>query len=635
MSYQANVRWRQLLLGVVLFQGLMQHLVWGQEPNDPRVVVYSATPAGVAAAIAAAEDGESVLLVEPTQRIGGLLTSGLSHTDIRTFESVTGSFFHFSQRVAAFYREKYGADSAQYRACERGIFGEPSVNLLILERMLAEYPTLRIVRAWRLADVTMSETTHEPNEAATSNDSKRRVIRSASFITPSGTVHQIAAALFVDASYEGDLMAAAKVRWRTGREARAEYDESLAPEAADTQLQAYNFRFIMTRDVQNRVLPVAPEGYRREDFVDVLPVLAEGKIKRVFEYPSNCLFKAHLPALPNDKYDINDVSSGLVRLSLPGVNLDWPNGDAETRARIFREQRRDQVGLLFFLQNDPAVPTSLRQEAREWGWCRDEFVDSEHLPPQLYVREARRMVGKYIFTERDTDHASDDARAVRHDDAIAIGDYGPNCHGTMHEGPRFGGRHRGEFYKQVVPYQIPYGVLVPRDVDNLLVPGAMSASHVGFCALRLEPIWMSLGQAAGHAAHQAHARQLSVGKVPLQPLQARLHERNAATIYLSDIPPTHADFAAVQWWGLQGGWHGLAPHPEKPGQRGRNLHGQYFEAFPNHAAELHRPLDDVTLKSWRTIEARLKLAPSNSSQHRTRGEFVRDAWRRVNNLKAK
>ncbi len=582
--------------------------------SAPTVVVYGATPAGIAAALAAAEDGESVLLVEPTRRIGGLVTSGLSHTDIRTFESVTGTFLDFTRRVEAYYQATYGKDSPQLQACERGIFAEPSVNLLIFERMLAEQPRVELLRQMRLLSV-----------AKTTSDA----IESVTLIDVRGEQRVVASRTFIDATYEGDLMAAAGVAWRSGREAREEYDEPLAPPTADDQLQAYNFRFVMTRSPENRVMPVAPPGYRREDFLPVLEVLESGRIEHIFAYPSKCLFKAQEPSLPNGKHDINDVSGGVVRLSLPGINRDWPNGDAATRERIFAEHLRDQVGLLYFLQNDDAVPHKFREEARQWGWCRDEFQDTGHLPPQLYVREARRMRGRYVFTEHDTEHAPSDARAVLRSDAIAIGDYGPNCHGTAHDGPRFAGRHTGEFYKPVVPYQIAYGVLVPREINNLLVTGAVSSSHVGFCALRLEPIWISLGQAAGHAAHIAMQKNCSVADIPIHLLQSRLHERGSATIYISDVPPAHADFAAVQWWGLQGGWHGLAPHPEKPGQRGRNLHGQYFAAFPNHAAELDKPLDATTAKRWTEIADRLGLSSRANllEPHSvTRGDFVRSLW---------
>jgi hypothetical protein len=456
----------------------------------------------------------------------------------------------------------------------------------------------------------------------------RKRIESLAVIDADAMEHTVFAGVWIDATYEGDLLAAAGVPWRVGREGRDEFGETLAPEHADGQLQAFNFRWTMTREPDNRVSPVAPPGYDRRDFVGVLPILASGRIDRVFAYPSRCIFKAHTPVLPNGKYDINDVSRGEVRLSLPGKNLDWPDGDGAARARVFAEHVRDQVGLLYFLQNDTEVPERFREEAREWGWCRDEFTDTGHLPPQLYVREARRMVGQHVFVERDADHAPGDARAVLHPDAIAIGDYGNNCHGTHHEGPRFGGTHTGEFYRAVVPYQIPYGVLVPREMDNLLVSGAVSSSHVGFCALRLEPIWMSLGQAAGYAAQQAHATHQPVQRIDVSRLQRRLHVAGAATIYTSDVLPGHVDFAAVQWWGTHGGWHGLAPQPAKLGQRGTNIHGQYFQAFPRHAVELEKPLDEPLVTRWRQLANRLRLTGDlpTVDGRTTRGDWIRAAW---------
>ncbi len=261
--------------------------------REPKIVVYGATPAGIAAALAAGEDGQSVLLVEPTPRIGGLVTSGLSHTDIRTFESMTGAFLEFTQRVEAYYQATYGKDSPQLRACERGIFAEPSVNLLIFERMLAEQPRVELLRECRLQGV--SKTSARTIDSVTLRDAE-------------GKQQIVSARVFIDASYEGDLMAAAGCTWRAGREARVEYEEPLAPPIADDQLQAYNFRFVMTRLPENRVMPEAPPGYRREDFLPVLDVLKTGQIERVFAYPSKCLFKAQEPPLPNGKYDINDVS---------------------------------------------------------------------------------------------------------------------------------------------------------------------------------------------------------------------------------------------------------------------------------------------------------------------------------------
>jgi hypothetical protein len=275
------------------------------------------------------------------------------------------------------------------------------------------------------------------------------------------------------------------------------------------------------------------------------------------------------------------------------------------------------------------VPAKIREEAASWGWCRDEFTDNAHLPPQIYVREARRMTGLRVFTEKDTDHAPNDVRAVLQTDSIAMGDYGPNCHGTGHEGSRFGGKHTGEFYKKVPPYQIPYGTIVPQDVENLFVPVAASSSHVGFCALRLEPIWMSLGEAAGHAAYLTRAERTIAQRVNVAKLQARLHKEGAATIYVSDVPPGHADFAAVQWWGTQGGLHGLAPKPSEPGERGENIAGQYFEAFPNHEAGLEKLLDESIRTKWMALATKLELPEGKlpaADGKATRGEWIRAAW---------
>jgi hypothetical protein len=275
------------------------------------------------------------------------------------------------------------------------------------------------------------------------------------------------------------------------------------------------------------------------------------------------------------------------------------------------------------------VPAKFRDEAREWGLCKDEFIDSNHLPMQLYVREGRRLVGEYIFTERDTDCAPGDARAVLHSDAIAVGDYGPNCHGTSHEGSRFGGKHEGEFYKMVAPYQVPYGVLIAKGFENLLVTNAVSASHVGFCALREEPIWMSLGEAAGHAAHLARRKHGLMQTVSVSKLQDLIHAQGGATIYVSDVLPGNPDFAAVQWWGTAGGLHGLASAPTTAGERGKNLFSQYYEAFPGHAAELDKPLDAPLAERWEKLASSLNIDVSGlpkANGKTTRGAWLRAAW---------
>lgn len=576
-------------------------------------VVFGATPGGIAAAVELGREGRSVLLVEPTSRIGGLTANGLSHPDFRTFEAINGFYLDLTRRTEAYYREKYGSDSQQVRDSLRGTHAEPKVNLLLFEQMLAEHPSIRLERKWQLQHAAVTNAT--PSKIAW-----------ATFATPEGTTVEAHARMFIDGSYEGDLMAQAGVAYHVGREGRDQYGESLAPEAGDTQVQGYNFRLCMTNNPANRVMPSAPEGYRREDYVEVIPLLEDGRIKTIYCGSSGGIYKTSIPTLPNDKRDINDVSRAPVRLSLPGRNSEWPDGDAATRQRIFAEHVRHNVGLIYFLQNDEAVPERFRTEAREWGWCRDEFVENHHLPVQLYVREARRMIGRHVFTQSDVTCAPGDARAILHPDAIAIGDYGPNCHGTEHTGSRYGGLHSGEFYHRAPPYQIPYGALLPKECENLLVPVAVSSSHVGFCALRLEPIWSSLGQAAGIAAHLALEQKVAPAAVPPAEIQRRLHTRGAATIYTSDVPVDSPDFPAVQWWGTLGGFHGVEPQPKTPGERGKNVVGQFYEAFPGHAAGLDLPLTPDLRQRWLELARSQKIDAARFAETKTRGDFLRAAF---------
>lgn len=609
--------------------------------QETDVIIYGATPAGIAAALSAAGDGEKVLLVERGDRIGGMMTNGLSHTDFRTFEALTGTFLALTRRTVDFYKTEFGGQAE--KVCFRGAHAEPKVTLALLEKMLAEQPRITVQRNWELEAVAASS---EPNDNG-DGAGPMRALEVCLFADERGKRHSIPARFFIDATYEGDLIAAANVAYHVGREARTELGEKLAPEEADAQLQAYNFRFLMTREAENRVTVRQPKEYDREDFAGLLPLIANKTITSAFGGTPVSIFKTQMP-LPHGKVDINDMSKGPVRLSMPGVNLGWPDGSggvairdgatpaldappfsrvqlANTRQRIIDAQLKWALGLLWFVQHDPAVPEEFRKEASEWGWCRDEFRENSWLPEQLYVREARRLQGLHIFTENDTAHEPGDARAVLHRDAIAMGDYGPNCHGTSHEGGAFGGQHTGEFYKVVPPYQIPYGVLVPRNVENLLSVCAVSSSHVGFCALRYEPIWTSLGQAAGHAVHLAREKKVTLQKIPVAVLQTRLRKEKSATIYFSDVPVDSPDFAATQWWGTLGGFHGLEKTPEEAKLRGAKIMGQYYEAFPGHAAQLGLALTPELAESWKKLALENGLAAPEGKG--TRGEWIRAAWK--------
>jgi hypothetical protein len=583
------------------------------------VVVYGGTPAGIAAAIAAAKDGETVLLAEPYARVGGLLSNGLSHADFHALEGITGMFLDFSRRVEDYYRRTYGPDSQQVKDAFHGTQGEPKVNLMVLELMLAEQKRITVRKQWTLTAVKMK------------NEGGKRSIEAATFVDAQGKQHEYRAKVFIDGSYEGDLMAMAKVKYHVGREGRDAYGEPLAPEKEDQQLQGYNFRFCMTQSPTNRVLLKMPKGYKREIFAGVLDLYANGKLKTVFGYNTPAIFKAQIPPLPNGKYDINDQSRGLVRLSMPGVQNSWPEGDKKTRQEIYDQHLLWNLGLLYFLQNDPAVPANIKEEALSWGLCKDEFVETGHVPEQLYVREARRMIGVHVYTQNDTQYAPGDARGLLFTNAIAMGEYSHNCHGTAREGTPFNGKHTGEFYQATPPYQIPYGVLLPKDVGNLLVPGAMSSSHVGFCALRLEPIWASLGQAAGHAAAMAVKGKSAVHEVSVPKLQRRLHEVGAGTIYTSDVLPGHSDFAVVQWWGQAGGLHGLEPAPDKPGARGRKIASQYHETYPGHEVGLDKVLDPELAARWLKLATSLgiKMDAVKPNGRMTRGEWLRTVHKKL------
>jgi len=595
------------VIRLILLFGFFLQSLSGQ---DADVLIYGGTPGGIAAAVSVAKGGQSVVLVEPTERIGGLLTSGLSNTDFRTFESLSGFFLDFSNRVVADYVKQYGADSAQVVDCFRGTHGEPAVNLRVLESMLGEFPKLRVVKQRRLNAVSMSSFT----------DGRRRIL-SATFLSPDGRAQSVSAKMFIDGSYEGDLMAMAGESYHVGRESRDQYGEALAGNEngeADGQVQGYNLRLIMTYEESNMRKLDAPEGYKREDFVGALQHFQSGALKKVFAADRSGIFRAHHPHMPNKKTDMNDTPHSLIRLSMPDINDAYPDGDQATREEIVQQHYYYNLGLLYFLQNDPEVPAAIREDARSWGLCKDEFPETDGLSPQLYIREARRMVGQHVFTVNDTFQIEGDARGKLHTDSIAIGDYVHNCHGTGRVGSRFNGVHDGEFYKNVPPYQIPFGVIVPQKTENLLVPVACSASHFGFGALRLEPIWSSLGQAAGWAAHLALVSESKVQNVDVAQLQSILHDDRSATIYVGDVSPDANDFAVVQWFGTKGGFHGLAPdgQPERI-----SIGGQYSEALPGHTVELDKAISRKLRVRWQEL-----FPLDESKQLQTRLDWIRAAF---------
>jgi hypothetical protein len=444
---------------------------------------------------------------------------------------------------------------------------------------------------------------------------------------------RIAARAFIDASYEGDLAAAAKVPYRIGRESTREYGERFAgvlffdqgkilpgsTGEADTHTQCYNFRLIMTDRPENRVPVEKPEGYRRSDYVSLLPHFRSGRIRQIFTEPASGILRVQ--KIPNGKADINDIKNAPIRLSLAGQNDAWPDGSPKERRRIYDHHKQYTLGLLWFLQNDSEIPEPIRAKAKEWGWARDEYADNGYFPPALYIREARRIVGEYIFTERDTQPAPNSVRAPLHSNAVAIGDYSLNSHGHQAPGPLYPDLVEGDFAYPTAPFQIPYGVIVPRGIDNLLVPVAVSASHVGFSALRLEPTWTAMGHAAGLAVHLALADDKPMRDVDVAAIQRVLHRQGQATTYTPDVPPSSPLFAAAQWAGLRGYFDDVVEYRTAKWEPSKLRHGlQYSFAFPNQFVEPEKPLDDRLRGKW---SARLGR---DLPEARTRGAFLQAAY---------
>jgi hypothetical protein len=608
------------------------------EPLTCDLLVYGGTPGGIAAAVAAADEGRSVILVEPFSFVGGLVSNGLTHTDLRSLESTSGVWREFNLRIKKHYADTYGPDSEQVKACFEGNFAEPKVNQLVFEEMLADREKIRVFTRYELENVT-------------SNRAMPSTILAAVFRkTGEEDPLTVRAGVYLDGSYEGDLMAKAGVKYTVGREDEAAYGESIAkgvPAGGDGQVQGYNYRWCVT-NAPDRIPAPKPAGYDRAEFLPLLELFASGKITNVFgiqsangmtlpegmpPITSKAVYKLQPPLLPNGKADINDMSHGLVRLSMPDINDGFPEASKEERQRIVDEHTRYQVGMLHFLQHDGEVPASIREDALSWGFCQDEWPDRGHLPEQIYVREARRMIGQHVFTQNDTRLTPDDVRIPLIADSIAIGDYSHNCHGTGRTGGRFDGKHSGEFYEANAPFQVAYGTLVPNEVTNLLVPVAVSASHVGFGALRLEPVWAAMGHAAGLAAHLAlEMENPRVQEVDVPALQALLHRQGAATLYMSDVAPEDPDFAAVQWLGTLGGWHGLKKAVDGVKVKWTPLFGQYAEAYPDHAAGLDEPVDETTLAHWRALlpeSIRGKAEAFKADGGLTRGDVVRalHGWR--------
>ena len=519
------------------------------EVLEADLCVYGATAGGVAAAVQAARMGKTAVIAEFGSHVGGLTSGGLGATDIGNKAAIGGIAREFYHRIARYY-----ANSNAWRFEQR-------------DEYFAQRGGRSTVSDLNAVDATMW--TFEPHVAEDVffqmlNDAKVAIYfqqRLASVRKEGGRITEIAmengkvyrARMFIDATYEGDLMAKAGVSYTVGREGNTKYNETLngiraetpkhqftvavdpylkpgdpasgllpfiqsgsggTPGEGDASVQAYNFRLCYTQDPANRLPHRKPAKYAPANY----ELLA-----RYFEALVAAGHKPQLKAfwnpiwMPNGKTDINN--NGGFSTDFIGANYAYPEADYATRAKLWQEHEDYILGFVYFLASSPRVPEDMRAEMKKWGPAKDEFTDTGHLPHQLYVREARRMVSDYVMTEHNC------RGRQKAEDPVGLAAYTMDSHNCQRIVK--GGRVENEGDVQVggfPPYPISYRSIVPKagECDNLLVPICLSATHIAYGSIRMEPVFMILGQSAATAAMLAMDDKSSVQKLPYEALRARL-----------------------------------------------------------------------------------------------------------------
>jgi hypothetical protein len=522
-----------------------------QVPTPFDVVVYGGTSAGVMAAVQAKRMGKTVVIVGPDTHLGGMSASGLGFTDTGNKAVIGGLAREFYHRVWRHYdtdaawrwqkREEYGNKGQGTPAID--ISGGSQRTMWIFEPHVAEQIFEALVREHEIP-------VHRNEWLDRARGVTKTDARIASIRMVSGKAY--AARMFIDATYEGDLMAAAGVDFHVGRESKAQYGEQwngvqtgvlhhrhhfgvlsapispyriagdrtsgLLPRvsaeppgeygSADRKIQAYCYRLAATDVAENRLPFPKPDGYDPEQFALLLRILAAGW-RETF---------AKFDPIPNRKTDTNN--HGPFSTDNIGMNYDYPDASYDRRREILREHTRYQQGWLYFLANDPRVPDDVRGRMREWGLAKDEFVDTGGWPHQIYVRESRRMIGELVMTENEL------MKRRPTPSSIGMGSYTIDSHNVQrYVTPDGSVQNEGDIGVALpAPYEIGYGAVVPKrgQADNLLVPVTVSSSHIAFGSIRMEPVFMVLAQSAATAAAIAIDRKISVQDVPYQVLRAKL-----------------------------------------------------------------------------------------------------------------
>src|SRR5262245_59716697 len=539
-----------LLIGLIL---LSARVIEGQQPTAIDVnpydgVVYGGTSAAMSAAVQAKKMGKTVIVVCPDKHLGGLSSDGLGWTDTGNKAVIGGLAREFYHRVWKHYdqpaawkwqtKEEYGNKGQGTPAIDGNqrtmwIF-EPRVAEQVFEDLIKEHGI----------------TVHRDEWLARGAGVTKNAGRITAIKMLSGM--RFAGRMFVDATYEGDLMAAAGVDYSVGREARKTYDEEhngvqtgvlhhrhhfgvlmekISPHvipgdpssgvlaristqppgefgAADKRVQAYCYRMCLTNHPDNRVPFAKPEGYDPKQY-ELLPRIFAAGWRETFE---------KFDPIPNRKTDTNN--HGPFSTDNIGFSYDYPEASYERRREILREHQRYQQGWLYFIANDPRVPKEVQTDMQRWGLAKDEFSDNGHWPHQIYVREARRMIGTFVMTENEL------RKKRPTPDSVGMGSYAIDSHNVRrYITPEGYVQNEGDIGVPTGgPYAIAYGSLVPKrgQCDNLLVPVCLSSSHIAFGSIRMEPVFMILGQSAATAASLAIDEQKPVQDAPYLKLRQRL-----------------------------------------------------------------------------------------------------------------
>jgi hypothetical protein len=490
------------------------------------VVVYGGTAGGAIAAIAAANQGMHVALIEPGRHIGGMVSGGLGATDFGRKEAIGGMSREFFQRVG----KHYGHPLDWYF--------EPHVAEAVFNDWLKE-AKVEVQLNTRLASVAKSGN------------------RIARIGTKDGV--RYTAAVFIDSSYEGDLMARAGVAYTWGREGQDQYGESLAgrrersefhqfavkvspydengkllpyiydgdtgkPGQADRKVQAYNFRLCLCNRPENQVPFPKPAGYDPAQYE-----LLKRYLQAAPDLPLDKVI--NIVKMPNGKTDLNN--NGGFSTDYIGGSWEYPEADEAKRQAIWDEHVRYVQGFFYFLANDPSVPKKIQAELNKWGLSKDEFVDNDHWPHQLYVREARRMVGQYVMIQKDLQTELTKA------DSIGMGSYNSDSHHVQRIPTPDGVMNEGDMQVRVKPYEISYRALTPRQDQcaNLLVPVCYSASHVAYSSMRMEPVYMLMGHTAGLAAAMSVRDAAPVQGIDVVALQRQLRQQKQVLTWAERVQP--------------------------------------------------------------------------------------------------